>query len=72
MVTNTVVPAAASSRIKRQNTRLDDGSTLTELDVASNPLVDVRGERAAALVGDRLALYDVTGSVIATGSDAAA
>ena len=52
--------------------RLDDGTTLIELEVADEPRVDVRGERAVALVGDQLVLYDATGAVLAAGTDASA
>jgi WD40 repeat protein len=52
--------------------RLDDGTTLTELGDADEPRVDVRGERAVALVGDRLTLHDATGAVLAAGTDGSA
>jgi WD40 repeat protein len=47
-----------------------DGTPLADVETATPSLVDVRGERAAALVGARLALYDGSGSTLASATDA--
>jgi WD40 repeat protein len=53
--------------------RLGDGAVLASIDDAENPVVDVRGDRAVAQVGDQVLLYDATsGSVLATGGNASA
>ena len=49
--------------------RLGDGAVLASIE-AADPIVDLRGSHAVALVGNQLMLYDtVTGVVVATAND---
>jgi hypothetical protein len=50
--------------------RLVDGTRLTELETTGDVLADVRGDRGAALADARLTLYDASGIVLASATDA--
>lgn len=49
--------------------RVADGAELARLEATGNPLVDVAGGGAVAIVGDRMTTFDATGAALAAASD---